>query len=117
MFLCSGYSIAQGEKDKVEAIRVNFISEQLKLTTNESEKFWPVFNSFDVKFQDLRQRRHYGIYQKSFSVIESMNDEEANNLIDEYLSIETDEPALQKQKIAALRKVISPNKIITPIKA
>ena len=102
---------------KIKTLKTAYITEQLSLNSGEAEKFWPIFNDFDSRFHDLRKRKYHGILDKSSSEIQKMNEEEANKLIEEYLSIEKEEFDLQKQKIAALRKVISPKKIIALRKA
>ena len=35
--------------ERVKALRVAFISSKLDLTSQEAEKFWPIFNKFDEK--------------------------------------------------------------------
>ena len=65
LIVYSGYSVAQGDKDKVEAIRYNFINEKLKLTTNESEKFWPVYNEYNDKVKALRKNLRQSLKKAS----------------------------------------------------
>ncbi|WP_343633733.1 hypothetical protein [Fluviicola sp.] len=42
------------DKDKIEALKVGFITKELNLTSTEAEKFWPVYNEMDGKMKDLR---------------------------------------------------------------
>ena len=43
------------EKDeKIEALKVGFITKELNLTSTEAEKFWPVYNEMDAKMKDCR---------------------------------------------------------------
>lgn len=102
----------ENKYERIKALKTAYITEQLALTPSEAEKFWPVYNSYDEKFHNLRHRKREGIYQQLHLGIENLSDEEANKLIDESLAIETDQLEYQKQMIAALRKVISPKKII-----
>jgi len=120
LLICLLGAMVQAQETKYQKIRTlktAYITEQLSLSSGEAEQFWPIFNDFDSRFHDLRKRKYQGILDKSASEIQKMNDEEANKLIEEYLSIEKEELDLQKQKIAALRKVISPKKIIALRKA
>ncbi|MES2678862.1 MAG: hypothetical protein V4635_03215 [Bacteroidota bacterium] len=48
-------SFSQGEKDKVELLRVSFISKKLDLTNAEAEKFWPVYNEYTDKIKAIRK--------------------------------------------------------------
>ncbi len=49
------YSLAQGNRgEKIEALKIAFITEKLQLTTNEAKEFWPVYNSYEKEIQELR---------------------------------------------------------------
>jgi len=41
--------------EKINALRIAYISEKLGLTTEQAEKFWPVYREFSDKRRDLRQ--------------------------------------------------------------
>ena len=41
--------------DKIEALKVGFITKELNLTSTEAEKFWPVYNEMDGKLKEIRQ--------------------------------------------------------------
>ncbi|MNJ90934.1 hypothetical protein D3C87_85740 [compost metagenome] len=44
------------EKDeKIEALKVGFITKELNLTSTEAEKFWPVYNEMEAKMKEIRQ--------------------------------------------------------------
>jgi len=47
---------SQSDKgEKIEALRIAFISQQLNLTPQEAQKFWPVYNQFNGDMKTLRQ--------------------------------------------------------------
>jgi hypothetical protein len=41
--------------DKIEALKVGFITKELNLTSVEAEKFWPLYNEMDGKMKEIRQ--------------------------------------------------------------
>ena len=45
------------KKEKIEAIKVAYISEELELTVAESQAFWPVYNELQSKEQELREKQ------------------------------------------------------------
>ncbi len=59
LFASTAFSQAPGDDkerdDKIEALKVGFITKELNLTTSEAEKFWPVYNEMDAKMKELRQ--------------------------------------------------------------
>lgn len=45
----------QKSHEKIEAMRVAFITNRLNLTAEESQKFWPVYNAFRADMKTLRK--------------------------------------------------------------
>ncbi len=46
---------ARAQNPKVESLRVAYITEQLQLTPEEGQKFWPVYNQYRAEIKSLRQ--------------------------------------------------------------
>jgi hypothetical protein len=59
LFLITTFSYGQNGKklERIKALRIAYISNKLNLTSEEAEKFWPVFNTFDTKQFDLRSKK------------------------------------------------------------
>ena len=108
LFLCPGYSVAQGDKDKVEAIRVSFISEQLKLTTNESEKFWPVYNEYNDKVKAVRKN----LRQSFKKAPDELTDKDAEDLYQLDLRSKQAEAELYKQYREKIKAIIGAKKTV-----
>lgn len=48
---------AHAQKDKheqIKALKVSFFTTELSLSTDEAEKFWPIYNAFDEKQYKVR---------------------------------------------------------------
>jgi len=43
--------------EKIEALRVAFITRQLELTSEEAKKFWPTYDQFQKEMQKLMQEQ------------------------------------------------------------
>lgn len=43
--------------ERIEAIKVAFITKKLDLTTEEAQKFWPVYNNYQKELMDLMRKR------------------------------------------------------------
>jgi hypothetical protein len=46
---------AQSDREKLELLRVNFITERIHLNAAESGRFWPVYNEYNDKIRELRR--------------------------------------------------------------
>ncbi|MCS6933948.1 MAG: hypothetical protein NZM35_02205 [Chitinophagales bacterium] len=42
-------------RERIEALRIAFISQRLELTPAEAQKFWPVYNQYQADLQKLRE--------------------------------------------------------------
>jgi Spy/CpxP family protein refolding chaperone len=62
MALCAN-TFAQPEKhhearrDEMQAKKVAFIATELELTTDEAQKFWPVFNEYQAELDKIRKEQ------------------------------------------------------------
>jgi hypothetical protein len=45
----------QSAKERIEALRIAFISQQLNLSPAEAEKFWPVYNAYRAEIEALQK--------------------------------------------------------------
>lgn len=43
-------------RERIQALKVAFITQKLHLTASEAEKFWPVYNQYDNEIMQLRAR-------------------------------------------------------------
>lgn len=56
-----GPDISPDEFKKVEAYKVKFITDKLDLSAEEAQKFWPVYNEYSKKLQEIHERRLKGM--------------------------------------------------------
>jgi hypothetical protein len=57
LMLCLHFNLqAQRGKmrDRIEPMKIAFITQKLNLTAEEAQKFWPVYNKFSDELQKLR---------------------------------------------------------------
>ena len=47
---------AQEGNERIRALKVAFITDKLKLTPEESEKFWPLYNQYETEHKRIRQK-------------------------------------------------------------
>ena len=47
----------RGHYERIEAIKVAFITKKLDLTTEEAQKFWPVYNNYQKELIELMRKR------------------------------------------------------------
>lgn len=53
-----------GGDDKVQALKIAFITQKLELTTAEAQKFWPVYNDYDGEVKNLRRSNNGDVIER-----------------------------------------------------
>lgn len=109
-FIFSG-AFAQEEKgDKIESLKIAFITNRLDLSPKEAQVFWPVYNEYNDKLEALRKERRQkftGVKDK----METMSDKEAEALVDEEMVFRQREVDIQKEYHMELKKVLPVKKV------
>lgn len=53
--ILSGYTVnaqkGETKREKVQALKIAFITQKLELTSDEAQKFWPVYNRYDAEIK------------------------------------------------------------------
>ncbi len=93
-------------KAKMEAMKIGFLTDELKLSSEEAQKFWPVYNEYHAAIKTLKKSR------KPAKDPLEMTDAEANEQLNSNIAMKTEKLELDKRYIEAFKKVLSPQKII-----
>ena len=58
-------------RERIQALKVAFITQKLHLTTAEAEKFWPVYNQYDNEIMQVRANNRDGdVIEKEQKVLD-----------------------------------------------
>lgn len=41
----------EGRSEKIQSLKIAFITQKLELTTDEAQKFWPVYNGYETEIR------------------------------------------------------------------
>jgi len=94
-------------KDKMEAQKVSFITQELDLSPREAEQFWPIYNEHQDEKRALRQDRKRGREILSLSEEEALQ-ELQDQLADEQALLNLKEKAVDKYlEILSAQKVLA----------
>lgn len=122
LFLISFSIFAQGrfqeKKAQIKALKVAFLTDELKLTATEAEKFWPLYNAYDAKQNELRQQKLKSLLSRmDEGAIDKMSDKEATAFLSQVENTEEEVYLNRKKFVASLKNVIAPVKILKLKKA
>ncbi|ARV07948.1 hypothetical protein BTO04_01185 [Polaribacter sp. SA4-10] len=111
--------INKESKEKLRALKISHITEQLELSEKEAEKFWPIYNAYNHKLYDLRMTDKFDIKKQieSSGGIDNISNKEAKIITDKILDIDKQMYTAKVALFSKLSKIISYKKIIKLQKA
>lgn len=113
MVMVTGVSLAQkgAMRERIKAQKIAFITDQLQLTSEEAQVFWPVFNAYESKIEEIKQGELRSI-KMALRSSSSLTDQEAKDLLDRLVTTENDLHNLKLELIKDLKSVLPPQKIL-----
>ncbi len=103
-------------KERIKAQRVAFISDRLALTSDEAQKFWPVYNQFTADFEEVKKSQNEN-RKNTNDKLAVLGDKEIEKALEEELSSQQKLIELQRKYQVELKKVISVRKVAMLYKA
>ncbi len=99
-------------QEKVKADKKLLVAQNMGLTESEAKGFWPVYEQYQKDLTAINQR--VGKLIESYAAdyrANTLTDEKAKKLTDEYVSIEKAEAGLKESYVPKLLKVLPPKKV------
>ena len=118
MFVLSFGLFAQGgnmkeKKEQIRTMKVAFLTTEVDLTTAEAEKFWPIYNTYDLKQFELRQQKLRALQKRlDNGSLNEMSEKDAAAFLSQMENTEDEIYQLRKKFMANLKTIISPTKIL-----
>lgn len=91
-------------EERIRSQKVAFISDKLKLTEAEAQRFWPIYNDYQSEIMALKEESH-------LRPDPNITDAEAEKLMNNFLAMREKEIQLQRLYIQKFKTAISPRKI------
>jgi hypothetical protein len=97
----------QQHRERIKAMKVAYITQELNMDAKLAEKFWPVYNQYERAKMDLHKKEHF-----QSENIENITEAEAEKMLTEFLNIEKEEYTVKKELYTNLKKIMSAREII-----
>lgn len=98
------------KRERLDALKVAYLTNELNLTPEEAQQFWPLYNELETKMRDVRmqKRNNRSNARKSF---DTMSDKELSAAIDSELDLEQQELDLKKEYNVRFKKILPIKKV------
>ena len=104
----------QKTKERIEAYRAQFITEELELTPEEAQKFWPVYNEYRKKVDAIqleRIKKHARPHGNPRAELEGMSDEEVYKEVEGEMKMQQELLDLRKEYFKRFDEVLPIKKV------
>jgi len=110
-FCVMNISAQNANRQRLDAYKIAFFTKRLNLTSQEAEKFWPVYNEFQDNKTKIQLERHE--LNRNFNQNElNMSEREMSEAGDKFVGLEIREAALAQEFHTRIKTILSPVKIL-----
>jgi len=112
LFIIIAGAYAQEDRfEKYKSIKVAYITDQINLTPDEAETFWPVYHDFENKRNKIHEER-IKLTEHFRKNSETLSETEISKILDDYIGFYKAENELMIEYNNKLREILSPVKVM-----
>lgn len=119
-FIIATTTIAQEDKEskreKIKALKVAFITERLELTPDEAQTFWPVYNIYDGRVNDIYDTERK-VMRELRTDFDTMDEAAATKTLQTIQSLEKQKLDARAELLSGLKDKITSKKTLVLFKA
>jgi Spy/CpxP family protein refolding chaperone len=117
-FVCFSSFAQQGrmqEKlEKVNNLKIAYLTKALELSSAQAEKFWPIYNNYEKELMLTRR----SFKQKHMNDrMDGLSDKESKDLLDDQIAMESAVVAIRKNYRNEFLKVLTPQQLVSLMEA
>jgi Spy/CpxP family protein refolding chaperone len=101
---------SEEKKERIEAMKIGFLTEQLNLTPDEAKVFWPVYDQYQGELEKLRKERRKNM-MNAHERLEEMSDAEIEKAVDGEIVFRQAELDIIKKYHPQFKKVLPIRKV------
>jgi len=96
-------------KEKIKALKIAHITNKLDLSSEEAQKFWPIYNKFEAKMEGFHKERR--MESEKHKIEGKLSDKELEVLVDNHLVMEQKELDVKKTYHTKFKAILPIQKI------
>ena len=97
--------------DKIQSIKIAYITERLSLTPEEAEVFWPIYNNFENRKHEINHNERE-LAKHFMENQENLSDAEILKMLDDHIKYNKEETELMVQFDKKFREILPPGKVL-----
>ena len=98
------------QREKIESLKIGFLTQKLDLTPEEAQTFWPVYNQYRDKLKEVR-KSHRSALKNSKQNIDTLSDKELESLVDGVIVLKQKELDIKKEYHSKFKSLLPMKKV------
>lgn len=111
LLLIAALSLPAQDGERIEALKIGFITEKLSLTPAEAQQFWPVYNAYMEEKKKLRKEMVMMRMEARMNA-EDLSDKELREMADNYVQFKRQDAELATKYHESFANSLPPRKLL-----
>ena len=94
-----------GQQQRVRAMKVAFITDRMRLTPEEAQKFWPIYNQYEAELSKIREKHRLG------RDLSTLSDAELERFLNNFLDMEEQQVTLKRDYFSRMKQAVGLRKV------
>lgn len=98
-------------RDKMKAEKIAFLTDAMDLTSQEAEKFWPIYNKCEAEKREAFKATFSAFKELNEAIQTKKDDKTISRLLDRYLDSQDMEKEIDKKYLVEYQKILPAAKV------
>ncbi|RMB61084.1 sensor of ECF-type sigma factor [Dokdonia sinensis] len=116
VFITASLAAQEDRKEKIKALKVAHISQELELTPKQAQEFWPIYNVYEAKMDKIRDTERT-MMRSLKEDWEQLSETQAKDALRTILKADQDKNSARETLITQLKNTLSSKKTLVLLKA
>ena len=98
-------------KEKMESVKIAFLTNEIGLTPTEAQSFWPIYNSVSEELDKAMYSTFSSYMELEKAINENKSDKEVSKCLERYLDALESQNEIRSESVEKYKKILSERKV------
>ena len=98
-------------KEKLQSVKIAFLTTEIGLTPTEAQNFWPIYNSVSEELDKAMRSTFHSYMELEKALNENKSDKEVSKRLERYLDALSSQDEIRSDSVEKYRKILPDTKI------
>ena len=98
-------------KEKMESVKIAFLTSEIGLTPTEAQNFWPIYNSVSEELDKAMYSTFSSYMELEKAINENKSDKEVSKCLERYLDALESQDEIRNESVDKYKKILSERKV------